>query len=223
VAPAWCMHDVQSNVLQQDCRILFLLLHLLVLPLQADQEAAQIAEVCGSNGTSVCGSQAHDIRDTAPSNRRDSSRLDRITALDAKSHPSAVFEQDLSVKSSSGGHISSGASFCEEMRNRARRMQQEMKKREDSIASLHLQIQNLQDKHRYRSLQIISPELLCSNEQRATLNNKPVTNESLVTLHNERESLVVGKLAKVAMHLQRCGSAAGATACRGAGISKGRI
>jgi hypothetical protein len=117
---------------------------------QADEEAVQIAEACGSNGASVCGSQANDKQDTAAANRGDTSRLDRATATGAKSRPGAVLEQDLSVK------VSTGASFCEEMRNRARRMQQEMRKREDSIASLHLQIQSLQDKHGYRSLQIIS-------------------------------------------------------------------
>lgn len=117
--------------------------------LQADQEAAQVADTCGSNGASVCGSQAHDIRDTVPSTRHEGARSDRNTAPESICRPDSMSEQPISLKPYSGGReTSSGASFCEEIRNRTRKMQQEMKKREDSIANLHIQIQHLQDKHR---------------------------------------------------------------------------
>lgn len=117
--------------------------------LQADQEASQIADTCGSNGTSVCGSQAHDLRGTVPSSRQECARSDRYSAPDARFPPDSKSEQSFCAKNSNGGReTSSGASFCEEIRNRTRRMQQEMKKREDSIANLHIQIQHLQDQHR---------------------------------------------------------------------------
>lgn len=87
------------------------------------------------------------MRDVVLSSRRDSLRSSRLT--ESESRPEVTKEQGLSARSSSGGKASNGASFCEEVRNRTRRMQLEMKKREDSIASLHVQIQSLTDKHRY--------------------------------------------------------------------------
>lgn len=141
------------------------------LPLQADQEAAQVADTCGSNGTSLCGSQAHDIREAVSWNRKDSVLADRRTPSDPKCRPDATLQKELSVKSSIGGQASSGASFCEEIRNRTHRMQQEMKKREDCIANLHVQMQNLQNKHRYSSEKGTAPvwPCLCAVTQAAWL------------------------------------------------------
>lgn len=160
----------------------------------------------------MCGSQAHDTRDTVLSNRNNSSRLDRYTAPDPKSRPDVPLEQAVSVKSSSGGHTSSGASFCEEIRNRTRRMQQEMKKREDSIASLHLQIQHLQDKNRYSFWQSSVP-----------LATDPLGTVLWCKLRSSWFFVHVWSRTTSSVALQRCDSAAGAATLRCVSIPKSRV
>lgn len=118
----------------------------------------------GSNRISNCGSTApsgrhqrappgsdclsihHDCRtpDTL-AEALEAAMAERVVA-DAAPNP-------LQVNCKPAEHVAAG-SFCEEVRTRMRKLQQEMQAREKTIASLNVQIQSLQHAHRHAFLGI---------------------------------------------------------------------
>lgn len=62
------------------------------------------------------------------------------------------------------GASSLAAAFCEEVKGKMKRLQEEVERRDRSIAALHVEMQNLQQQHRYVPICPSSADLLlCTN------------------------------------------------------------
>lgn len=125
--------------------------------MQADEEAALVVETrsmsaCGSAAPSSMHPGAPCISAGLPGHPLAQTRDDMSVsnALDS-ALTEAEMTPDLPTKAANTrpGELVPGVSFCEEVRRRVQKMQQELQAREQTVMSLNMQIKSLQFAHRH--------------------------------------------------------------------------